>query len=43
MHRKKNTAALSEASKEVDLEVHTEKTKHMVLCGHHSAGKFKIY
>jgi len=34
----KNTEALLEASREVGLEVNTEKTKYMVVSGHQNAG-----
>jgi len=36
---KKNTEALLEASREVDLEVNTEKTKYMVISHHQNAGQ----
>ncbi|PNF32224.1 hypothetical protein B7P43_G18020 [Cryptotermes secundus] len=36
---KKNTQNLIDASKEVRLEVNTEKTKYMLLCHHQNAGK----
>jgi hypothetical protein len=35
---KKNTEALIDASKEVSLEVNTEKTKYMLLSHHQNAG-----
>jgi hypothetical protein len=35
----KNTQTLIDASKEVDLEVNTEKTRHMLLSGHQNAGR----
>jgi hypothetical protein len=35
---KKNTETLTNASKEVGLEVNTEKTKYMFLSGHQNAG-----
>jgi len=37
---KKNTEALLDASKEVDLEVNTEKTKHMFMSHHQNAWKY---
>jgi hypothetical protein len=37
--RKTNTDTLIEASKEVDLEVNTEKTKYMLLSPHQNAGQ----
>jgi hypothetical protein len=36
---KKNTGTLLEASKEVSVEVNTEKTKYMVMSCHHNAGQ----
>jgi hypothetical protein len=36
---KMNTEALLEASREVDLEVNTEKTKYMVISHHQNAGQ----
>jgi hypothetical protein len=36
---KKNTETLIDASKEVDPEVNTEKTKYMLLSRHQNAGK----
>jgi hypothetical protein len=36
---KKNTETLIDASKEVDLEVNTEKTKYMLLSRHQNAGQ----
>jgi hypothetical protein len=36
---KKNTQTLIDASKEVGLEVNTEKTKYMSLSRHQNAGK----
>jgi hypothetical protein len=36
---KKNTEAIIDASKEVGLEVNTEKTKYMLLSRHHNAGQ----
>jgi ankyrin repeat protein len=36
---KKNTQTLIDASKEVGLEVNTEKTKYMLLSRHQNAGK----
>jgi hypothetical protein len=36
---KKNTGTLIDASKEVGLEVNTEKTKHMLLSRHQNAGQ----
>jgi hypothetical protein len=36
---KKNTVTLIEASKEVGLEVNTEKTKYMLLSPHQNAGQ----
>jgi hypothetical protein len=36
---KKNTATLVDVSKEVGLEVNTEKTKHMLLSRHQNAGQ----
>jgi hypothetical protein len=36
---KKNTQTLIDASKEVDLEVNTEKTKYMLLSRHQNAGQ----
>jgi hypothetical protein len=36
---KKNTESLIDASKEVDLEVNTENTKHMLLFHHQNAGQ----
>jgi ribosomal protein S2 len=36
---KKNTQTLIEASKEVGLEINTEKTKYMLLCRHQNAGQ----
>ena len=36
---KKNTQTLIDASKEVGLDVNTEKTKHMLLSRHQNAGK----
>jgi hypothetical protein len=35
----KNTETLSDASKEVGLEVNTEKTKYMLLSRHQNAGQ----
>jgi hypothetical protein len=35
----KNTQTLTDASKEVGLEVHTEKTKYMLLSRHQNAGQ----
>jgi hypothetical protein len=35
---KKNTGTLIDASKEVGLEVNTEKTKYKLLSRHHNAG-----
>jgi hypothetical protein len=35
---KKNTQTLTDASKEVGLEVNTEKTKYMLLSPHQNAG-----
>jgi hypothetical protein len=37
--RKTNTETLIDASKEIVLEVNTEKTKHMLLFLHHNTGK----
>jgi hypothetical protein len=37
---KKNTQTLLDASKEVDLEVNTEKTKYMFLSRHQNAGQY---
>jgi hypothetical protein len=36
---KKNTQTLTDASKEVGLEVNTEKTKYMLLSRHKKAGR----
>jgi hypothetical protein len=36
---KKNTEALLEASREVGLEINTEKTWYMVVSSHQNAGK----
>jgi hypothetical protein len=36
---KKNTQTLTEASKDVGLEVNTEKTKYMLLSRHQNAGQ----
>jgi hypothetical protein len=36
---KKNTETLTDDSKEVDLEVNTEKTKYMLLCHDWNAGQ----
>jgi hypothetical protein len=36
---KKNTQTLIDASKEVGLEVYTEKTKYMLLCHYQNAGQ----
>jgi hypothetical protein len=36
---KKNTETLIDASKEVSLEVNTEKTKYMLLSRHQNAGQ----
>jgi ribosomal protein S2 len=36
---KKNAQTLIDASKEVDLEVNTEKTKYMLLSRHQNAGQ----
>jgi hypothetical protein len=36
---KKNIETLTDASKEVCLEVNTEKTNHMVLSGHQTEGQ----
>jgi hypothetical protein len=35
---KKNTETLTDASKEVGLEINVEKTKHMLLSRHQNAG-----
>jgi len=40
---KKNTEALSEASREVGLEVNTEKTKYMVMSQRQNAAQNHIY
>jgi hypothetical protein len=37
--KKKNKETLIDASKEVDLEINTEKTKYMLLAHHQSAGQ----
>jgi hypothetical protein len=37
--KKKNTEALIDASKEVDLDVNIEKTKYMLLSCHQNAGQ----
>jgi peptide methionine sulfoxide reductase MsrB len=37
---KKNTQTLIDASKEVGLEVNTEKIKHMLLSHHQNAGQY---
>jgi len=37
---KKNKETLLEASREVDLEVKTEKSKYMVMVCHQNAGKY---
>jgi hypothetical protein len=36
---KRNTQTLIDASKEVDLEVNTERTKYMLLSRHQNAGQ----
>jgi hypothetical protein len=36
---KRNTQTLIDASKEVGIEVHTEKTKYMLLSSHQNAGQ----
>jgi hypothetical protein len=36
---KKNTYALNDISKEVDLEVNAEKTKYTLMCRHQNAGQ----
>jgi hypothetical protein len=36
---KKNTEALIAASREVDVEVNTQKTKHMLMSHHENAGQ----
>jgi hypothetical protein len=36
---KQNTDSLTDTSKEVGLEVNTEKTKYMLLSGHQNAGQ----
>jgi hypothetical protein len=40
--KKTSTEALSEASRDVCVEVNVEKTKYMVKCRHHNAGKITI-
>jgi len=40
-HRER-TAVLLDVSKKVGLEVHTEKTKYMVISRHHNAGQNNV-
>jgi hypothetical protein len=40
---KKNTKALLEASREVGLEVNTEKTKYVIMFCHQNADKITLY
>jgi hypothetical protein len=40
---KRNTDVLTEASREVGLEVNTEKTKYMVMSHHQMYNKITIY
>jgi len=39
----KNTETLLDASKEVGIEVNTEKTKYVVVSCHQHAGKITVY